>query len=179
MPKPLTRKAMLFLKTKELEKEKKNLRNSLYYTYVGEAAKKLEKVGLVKNAHDLRSSIVERLQKRQQEDDENAEGNRMIREIQAQQKRQQEHDENAEGNRMIREIQTQQKLARTRIKPPRRRPLMKKRDDSIGKVYRGYNSFLNRHLEKKYLKDDNSNTRRIIANKTNKTNKTNKRIPYN
>jgi len=57
----LTRKARLSLKTKELEKEKKELMNSLYYTYVGDAAKKLEKAGLVENAQDLRGSIVDRL----------------------------------------------------------------------------------------------------------------------
>jgi hypothetical protein len=171
MSKPLTRKARLSLKTKELEKEKKELMNSLYYTYVGDAAKKLEKAGLVENAQDLRGSIVERLQKRQQEHDESAEGNRMIREIQAQQEEQRRREENAEANSMIEKIQAQQKLARqlmyeaeprTRVKPrPSLRQLMKK-TRGIGKVFRGYNALLTNHLENKQRKVENAEANSMI-----------------
>ena len=168
MTKPLTRKARLSLKTKELENEKKELMNSLYYTYVGDAAKKLEKAGLVENAQDLRGSIVDRLQKRQQEHDESAEGSRMIREIQEQQEEQRRREESAEANSMIRKIQAQQKLARqlmyeaetrTRVKPPpSRRQLMKKK----GKVFRGYNALLTNHLENKQQKVENAEANSMI-----------------
>jgi hypothetical protein len=171
MSKPLTRKARLSLKTKELEKEKKELMNSLYYTYVGDAAKKLEKAGLVENAQDLRGSIVDRLQKRQQENDESAEGSRMIREIQAQQEEQRRREESAEANAMIQQIQAQQKLARhlmyeaetrTRVKPPPSRRQLMKKTRGIGKVFRGYNGILTNHLENKQRKVESAEANAMI-----------------
>ena len=96
--------------------------------------------------------------------DESAEGNRMIREIQEQRRR----EESAEANSMIRKIQAQQKLARqlmyeaetrTRVKPPpSRRQLMKKK----GKVFRGYNALLSRHLENKQRKVENAEANSMI-----------------
>jgi hypothetical protein len=100
--------------------------------------------------------------------DESAEGNRMIREIQAQQEEQRLREESAEANSMIRKIQAQQKLARhlmreaetrTRVKPPpSQRQLMKKK----GKVFRGYNAFLTNHLENKQRKAENAEANSII-----------------
>ena len=93
-----------------------------------------------------------------------SEGSRMIREIQEQRRR----EESAEANSMIRQIQAQQKLARllmyeaetrTRVKPPpSRRQLMKKK----GKVTRGYNALLSRHLENKQQKVENAEANSMI-----------------
>ena len=95
-----------------------------------------------------------------------SEGSRMIREIQEQRRR----EESAEANSMIRQIQAQQKLARrlmyeaetrTRVKPPPSpRQLMKK--NRIGKVFRGYNALLTRHLENKQQKVENAEANSMI-----------------
>ena len=124
--------------------------NSVFYTYVGEAANKLDEVGLVEEANKLRISIAERQQLRKQEQAESQEGRRMIEEIQAQQRK----EENEVANYMIKDIQAQQKLARqlmykaetrTRKKPPpSRRQLNRK--VKPGPVFRGYNALLERHL---------------------------------
>ena len=92
----------------------------------------------------------------------------MIREIQAQPEEQRRREESAEANSMIRKIQAQQKLARqlmyeaetrTRVKPPpSRRQLMKKK----GKVTRGYNALLSRHLENKQQKVENAEANSMI-----------------
>jgi hypothetical protein len=97
-----------------------------------------------------------------------SEGSRMIREIQAQPEEQRRREESAEANSMIRKIQAQQKLARqlmyeaetrTRVKPPpSRRQLMKKK----GKVTRGYNALLSRHLENKQQKVENAEANSMI-----------------
>jgi len=96
--------------------------------------------------------------------EDESEGSRMIREIQEQRRR----EESAEANSMIRKIQAQQKLARhlmreaetrTRVKPPpSHRQLTKKK----GKVFRGYNAFLSKHLENKQRKEENAEANAMI-----------------
>ena len=128
--------------------------NSVYYTYMGEAANKLDEAGLVEEANKLRVSIAERHRLRKQEQAESQEGRRMIEEIQAQQRK----EENEVANYMIKDIQAQQKLARqlmykaetrTRKKPPPSRRQLNRKAQKPGPVFRGYNALLGEHLVNK------------------------------
>lgn len=94
--------------------------NSVFYTYVGEAANKVFEVGLVEEAKKLRAFIAERQELRKREQAESNEGRRMIEEIQTQQK---------EARRLRYKAET-----RTRKKPPPSRRQLNRKAQKSGPV---------------------------------------------
>lgn len=178
----MSRKAQLL--DQDVEKRKREMANSVFYKYVGEAANKVDEVGLVEEAKRLRAFIAERQELRRREQAESNEGRRMIEEIQTQQRK----EENEVANYMIKDIQAQQKRARqlmykaetrTRKKPPpSRRQLNRK---VPGPVFRGYNALLESHLGNRQSRMEVRQQLAAIHKRQtqkNKNTKTNKKKEY-